>query len=169
MRRSPSVCRRPRRTLAPAVAVAVLAVAATALSDTASSAGAASSGTSLVAETSGGHVGFVLSRDGRQIRRAFLAYRVSCSDGTGFTDFEAFRAIPVSATGRFRSSYDSGPRPSAEIPGATVRFTGIVEGRLNPARDRVVGTARFTFAGTSPDAAMNGTCDTGTIRFTAKD
>ncbi len=170
MRRSPSVLRSPRRTLLPAAAAAVLATAAApALSGASTSASAARGGTSLVAETAGGHVGFVLSRDGRQVRRAFLAYRVSCSDGTGFTDFEAFRAIPISAAGAFRSAYDSGPRSSTEAPGVTFRFTGVVEGKLNKARTRIVGTARFTFATTSTDAAMTGTCDTGTIRFTARD
>jgi hypothetical protein len=170
MRSSPSVLGRPRRTVLPVAVAALLAVAlAPALSGAPASAGAAGGGTSLVAETSGGHVGLVLSRDGRQVRRAFVAYRVSCSDGTGFTDFDAFRSIPISSAGTFRSSYDSGARPSAEFPGATARFTGTVEGRVNRARTRIAGTARFRLAITSPDPAMAGTCDTGTIRFTAKD
>lgn len=120
---------------------------------------------SFVGETRGGHVSLVLARDGRQVTRAFFGYRVRCSDGDVFTDFESFRAIPLAANRTFRSK-DSLP-PITILPGVTVQVTRSLTGTVNRRRTQTTGTARFTMI----LRAANGTtvtCDTGKIKYTAK-
>ncbi|MGH2943613.1 MAG: hypothetical protein ACRDLN_12655 [Solirubrobacteraceae bacterium] len=129
----------------------------------------APAGNSYVAEVSGGHVALVLSRDARQVTRAFVAYTYKCNDGTSFTDFEPFKAVPMLANRTFKSSYDSGPLSSPLLPGATVQYTGSIDGKRNKLGTSVRGTARFTFVTTLPETGQVITCDTGTIRYTAKD
>lgn len=125
-------------------------------------------GTTFVGETTRGHVALIASRDGRQLTRAFVGYTFKCSDGSSATDFDGFRAIPITAARTFTSSFDTGVVPGGET-GTTIRYTGHIDGRINKARTRIVGTARFTFVSVNAAAGTTETCDTGTIRFTAKD
>jgi len=128
-----------------------------------------SKGIGYVAETKGGHVGLSMSRDARQVSRAHIAYTYTCNDGSEFTDFESFRSIPLSRTGSFRSSYDSGDFPTPLLPGVTSRVTGSIDGRRNKLRTSVRGTARFMVVTTIVATGQIITCDTGTIRYTATD
>lgn len=127
------------------------------------------SGLGYVAQTKGGHIALSMSADARQVRRAHVAYTYTCDDGTGFTDFEAFRAIPLSRTGAFSSAYDSGAFPTPLLAGVTSRVTGSIDGRRNRLRTKVTGTARFTVVTTIVATGKFITCDTGQIRYTAKD
>jgi hypothetical protein len=126
------------------------------------------SGTGYVAQTNGGHVAIVLSRDARQVTRAFIAYTYKCSDGTSITDFESVNAIPLLSNRTFQSSYDSGQLPSPIIPGATFKATGSINGVKNKLGTKVIGTARFTLSTTLPTGETM-SCDTGTIQYRATD
>lgn len=128
----------------------------------------APSGSSYVGEAGGGHVALVLSRDGRQVTRAFVGYWYKCSDGTGFSDIDVFRAIPMSANRAFRSTYDTGPQADPRTPGGRIQFTGLFAGKKNKRGTKVIGTARFTVEITRASGEVE-KCDTGTIRYTAKD
>lgn len=174
MRLSLSVARRSRSLLLSALGLALVSMLVSALL---SSAWAATpkkagtirpSGTGYVAQTIGGHVAIVLSRDARQVTRAFVAYTYKCSDGTSITDFESFEAIPLLSNRTFKSSYDSGQLPSPIVPGATFKATGSIDGVKNKLGTRVIGTARFTLSTTlATGEAVS--CDTGTIQYRATD
>lgn len=126
-----------------------------------------SGGTAFTSDLPGNeHVSIVFSRDGRQVKRAFVGYKFKCSDGNGMTDWDYFESLPVSARGKFKSSFDSGDQPSRVEAGTITRYAGSIKGART--RTAVVGTARFTLtltrAGQQPV-----TCDTGAIKYTARD
>jgi hypothetical protein len=162
-----------RRSVAAFIALALAGVAtspaAAVTADSGTSRGAQSGGISYVAETKGGHVALMLSRDGRQVTRAFAAFTYSCSDGTTFTDFDGFKRVPLRANGTFSSEFDTGAFPSELLPGVTVQFAGTIDGRRNKTRTKIAGTVRFTIVTTVVATKAIVTCDTGTIRYTAKD
>lgn len=133
-------------------------------------ASAATHGSRYADETSGGHVALVFSRDGRQVKRAFVAYSYKCSDpNENFTDFESLKSLSVSASRKFKASYDTGPQPSTVQPGVLVQFTGSIKGRRTASGRRVSGTFRFTVQTTVVATGAKLTCDTGKISYSAKD
>ncbi|MGI8802832.1 MAG: hypothetical protein ACR2KV_11760 [Solirubrobacteraceae bacterium] len=138
--------------LAAAIAVAAPAVAL--------------AGTSFIAPTPSGHVSVVLSRDGRQVTQSYIGYTQKCSDGSAYTDWDSFRAIPVSGSGAFRAGYDTGL--VTQTDGAATDYVGSISGRVNKRATQVTGTAHFAFAVRKPDGTMI-TCDTGVITFRARD
>ncbi len=172
MRTCSPVGPRRRRASAAALGVVLLAVPAAALTGSAAAAPSrtvAPSGSSYVAETKGGHVALVLSRDARQVTRAYVGYTYACTDDTTFGDVDQFKAIPLRANRTFRSTYDSGPIASSLFPGVTLRYTGLLTGKRDKRGTKVVGTARFTVVTTLQEGGESVTCDTGTIGYTAKD
>lgn len=131
---------------------------------------AAKHGNTYADETSGGHVALMFSRDGRKVRRAFVAYSFKCSDpNENFTAFESFKSIPVSSSRKFKSSYDTGQVPSTVQPGTLVQLTGSIKGRRSASGKRVSGSFRFTFVTTVVATGAKLTCDTGKISYSAKD
>jgi hypothetical protein len=173
MRLSLSVASRPRNLLLTALLVLVSMLASTLLSGAWAATPKTArtikpGGNGYVAQTNGGHLAIVLSRDARQVTRAHVAYTYKCSDGTSFTDFESFKAIPLLANRTFKSSYDSGQQPSPLVPGATFKVTGSLNGIKNKRGTTVVGTARFTIETTLATGEVL-SCDTGTIQYRAND
>jgi hypothetical protein len=124
--------------------------------------------TGFVAETANGFTALNVSRDGRQVTRAFVAYSQNCSDNSHYTDWDRFAAIPISSTGAFKSSYDSGPQASTVTPGTTIEFAGQVSGKLNSKHTQIAGSARFATTLKRADGTTI-TCDTGMLNFTARD
>jgi hypothetical protein len=157
-----------RRRHALVVAVVITAAGAIAAAAPSGVLAATAKTTGFVAETPSGFTALNVSRDGRQVSRAYVAYTLKCSDGATITDWDRFSGIPISSTGSFKSSYDTGPHPSTVTPGAVVEFIGQVTGKVNKKRTKVAGTARFAYAVKHADGTTL-TCDTGTISYTAKD
>jgi hypothetical protein len=123
---------------------------------------------SYVAETKGGHLALMLSRDGRQVTRTFAAFTYACSDGTAFTDFDGFKRVPLRANGTFTAEFDTGAFPNELLAGVTMQFAGTIDGRRNKTPTKIAGTVRFSIATTIVDTKEVVTCDTGTIGYTAK-
>jgi hypothetical protein len=121
-------------------------------------------GNSFVGETRDGHVSLVLARDGRQVTRAFVGYRVRCSDGDVFTDFDSFRAIPIAANRTFRFRENTAPIPI--LPGVTAQMTRSFAGTVNRRRTQARGTVRLTMILRAANGTV-ATCDTGKIKYTA--
>lgn len=97
-----------------------------------------------------------------------MSYRFDCSDNEYFTDFDSFESLPVSASRKFKSTFDSGPLTSI-VPGAQVQVTGSLKGRRSASGRKVSGTFRFTFVTTVVATGAKVTCDTGKISYSAKD
>ncbi len=159
-----------RKTIKTLAALTAACIAPTAFALT--SAGAAiksqPAGTAFAADTADGGVHLVLSNDRRQVRTALFAYKQKCSDADTFYDFDGYQDIPISASRKFSYQYNSGPQASTATPGVTVTLTHSFSGLLNKAATRIVGTARTTLAIKTPDGNTV-TCDTGAVKFIAKD
>jgi hypothetical protein len=117
--------------------------------------------------TSGGGVSISLSRDGRQVRHAVFAFRQTCTDGSAVYAWDPNDAIPVAATGIFKSNFDSGPLTDPTLPGETTDLVTSIGGVISKGGARIVGTARVIF--TTTNAARTIKCDTGEVHFTATD
>ena len=125
-------------------------------------------GTSFAAATAVGGVQITISNDHHQVRHALFAYKSNCSDGDTFYDYDVFTAIPIGANRKFSFSYESPPQPSSTTPGATFSYTVSINGQLNKAGTKIVGNARSTSGLVNP-AGGSYTCDTGSIKYIAKD
>ncbi|MEA2298048.1 MAG: hypothetical protein QOF77_984 [Solirubrobacteraceae bacterium] len=129
------------------------------------SAAARPKGVSYVASVGEGAVSIVLSRDRRQVRGVLFAYRAPCSDGTHVRDFDVYNAVPVSASGRFKASYDTGPQTVS--PGTTAQFSGSITGRVNKRGTKITGTVQSKGSLSGPTGSY--ACDTGLSAFSASD
>lgn len=103
-----------------------------------------------------------LSRDGRQVKHAVHAWLATCSDGTPFRWHEDYAAIPISALGSFRSSFDSGQSPDG-------RVTYSIAGKVNKSRTKITGTVRGSVILRDEVAQTTMTCETGSLSFVARD
>ncbi|MEA2142107.1 MAG: hypothetical protein QOI64_537 [Solirubrobacteraceae bacterium] len=106
-----------------------------------------------------------LSRDGRQVAYALAAWSTQCSGGS-FSDQEEFEHVPVSAAGKFSSSYDTGDYQNGS---ATLRFAASLTGKINKRRSSITGTVRVFSSVKDPANGVDETCDTGTVKYVAVD
>jgi len=150
------------------IAVTVSVAAVTTVLAYSAAAGVASTpaGTGYVAQTSGGHVALILSGSGRQVKRAFIGYTMNCSDGTSFTDFDSLKALPISATRKFKASFDSGVLPDPLDPGGAFQVTDSITGKVNRSRTKITGTVRHGITLKSSKGVIV-TCTTGAISYSA--
>ena len=159
--------RSARRQRAVLIAAAGLTVAVGAGAPTGALAAALKT-TGFVADIPTGFVSLTASHDARQLKTADVAYTMKCNDSSTFTDWDGFKAVPISASGALTSKFDTGPQTSTSLPGATVQFAGQLTGKLNKAHNQIKGTFRFISAIKRSDGTTL-SCDTGVIGFTARD
>jgi hypothetical protein len=106
-----------------------------------------------------------LSRDGRKVTYALAAWATHCTDGS-YSDTEEFEQIPISASGKFATSYDTG---DYQQDSATVRYAASIKGKLNRRRSKIAGTVRVMLSVKDSANGVDYTCDTGTIKYTLAD
>ncbi len=128
----------------------------------------AAGGVAFAATTAIGGVSIVLSADRKRIRTALFAYEQTCTDGDTYFDYDRLAAIPIAANRTFSYRWSTPPRADPETPGATYSYAGTLSGVVNKAGTKIVGSARSTHASTNP-AGGSYTCDTGAIKFIARD
>ena len=104
-----------------------------------------------------------ISRDGRQVAYAVATWSARCTDGQ-YRDFEEFEHVPVSARGRFSTSYDTGEYQDGT---ATVRYAASLTGKINKRRTRITGKVRVMLSDKDPANGIDSTCDTGTVKYVA--
>jgi len=104
-----------------------------------------------------------LSRDGRQVTYAAAAWSANCS-GARYTDTEEFEEIPVSRSGRFSQSYDTGDFQDGT---ATVHAAASIDGKLNKQRTKIAGKVRVMFSVKDATEGVDLTCDTGIVAYVA--
>jgi hypothetical protein len=104
-----------------------------------------------------------LSRDGRQVSYAVAAWRATCG-GAPYSDTEEFEQIPVSRSGKFANSYDTGDFQDGT---ATVHAAASITGKLNKHRSKITGSVRVMVSVKDPSEGLDFTCDTGTITYVA--
>jgi hypothetical protein len=104
-----------------------------------------------------------LSRDGRQVSYAAAAWRADCS-GMPYSSIEEFDAIPVSRTGKFAKSYDTGDFQDGT---STIHAAASITGKLNKQRTKINGTVRVTLSVKDATEGVDFACDTGTVHYVA--
>ena len=104
-----------------------------------------------------------LSRDGRQVVYAVAAWRADCG-GTPISDSEEFAQIPVSSSGKFAQSYDTGEFQDGT---STVHQAASITGKLNKHRSKITGSVRVMLSVKDAGQGIDVTCDTGTVSYLA--
>jgi hypothetical protein len=104
-----------------------------------------------------------LSRDARQVAYAAAAWRADCS-GMPYSSIEEFDAIPVSRSGRFAKSYDTGDFQDGT---STIHAAASISGKLNKQRTKINGTVRVTLSVKDATEGVDFACDTGTVHYVA--
>jgi hypothetical protein len=107
-----------------------------------------------------------LNKSGRQVVRILAGMRLACTSGGVVNLPDGYRKLTVSSSGAFGSSF--GPTTQRMPDGTTVDFEGTVSGKLNRSRTKASGT--WQLKGTEHDGtgAVTDTCDSGTVRWSAK-
>jgi len=105
-------------------------------------------------------------KDRRQVARAITALHVECAQG-GFINIpDAYIRLPVNKKRQFRSSF--GPDTERNPDGTTADLSGSIRGTFNRARSKVSGTWQFRITDYDASGATTGTCDSGLVRWSAK-
>ena len=113
----------------------------------------------------GGPVVVELSKSGRQMARAVVGIRLTCTSGASATVFDGYQKLAVKSR-RFSTSF--GPQVSRNADGTTTDFEGSIAGTINKARSKATGT--WQLKATDRDAAgtVTDTCDSGAVSWSAK-
>ena len=93
--------------------------------------------------------------------------RLTCTSGGVVSGPDGWRDLSISKSGKFRAAF--GPETERNDDGTTFDTEGTVSGRFNSSRTRVSGT--WTAKLTARDAAgtITDTCDSGIVKWTAKE
>lgn len=106
------------------------------------------------------------SKNGRKVVQATIAIRLTCTSGGAFTLPDGYGGMSVSKKRKFRTSF--GPVTNRNDDGTTTDFEGTISGAFNKSRTKASGT--WSLKATDHDAAgaITDTCDSGSVRWTAK-
>jgi hypothetical protein len=101
-----------------------------------------------------------------KIVRTATGLVLHCTSGATFSIPDSWNKLSVKKR-KFNAAF--GPETQRNDDGTTTDFEGAVSGKFNRSKTSVSGT--WSFKGTERDAtgAVTDTCDSGTIRWTAKD
>jgi hypothetical protein len=101
----------------------------------------------------------------RQIVSMATGLRLRCTSGAMFSTPDSWSKLSVKKR-KFSATW--GPTTQRNDDGTTVDLEGAVSGKFNRSRTSISGT--WSYKGTEHDAtgAVTDTCDSGTIRWTAK-
>ena len=102
----------------------------------------------------------------RQVVRAVIGIRLSCTSGGSFSLADNYVKVPVSRQGKFSVSF--GPVTERNDDGTTVDFEGSMDGRLNAARTKISGKWQVKATDHDTTGAVTDTCDSGSVSWTAK-
>lgn len=107
-----------------------------------------------------------VNRNRRLVVRAGTALRLDCSTGSFANLPDTYVRLPVNKRRKFRSSF--GPDTQRNSDGTTSDFSGSVSGAFNRARSKVSGRWHLHVTDYDSSGAVIGTCDSGTVRWSAK-
>jgi hypothetical protein len=100
-----------------------------------------------------------LAPGGRSIREVVGALDVKCESGMSMGVTEGYERLPVSATGKFGTSYADPP----EREGSTeVSWSGAIRGRFDRRRSTAKGTWTVKFTATDTSTGQTDTCSATT-------
>lgn len=106
-----------------------------------------------------------ISRDRRKVVRAAIGLPVTCSSGASGYYSDQYRGVPL-RKGRFQASFDGGRVDHDD--GTYDVFQGSVKGTTNASRTVMSGTWRLMLVAYSALGAEIDRCDSGVVRWRAK-
>jgi hypothetical protein len=106
-------------------------------------------------------------RGGRVVSRASIGITTTCTSGKTFNDHDSYVSLRVSRHGIFTSEF--GPQDNGSpAPGVTETIEGSIFGQFNHARTKVTGFWKLLFVDTDANGNVVDTCDSGAVRWSAK-
>lgn len=107
-----------------------------------------------------------VSRDHREVVRSAMGFRLACTlDQTEFGS-DIYVHVPIHANRRFKDSYSG---ISDDNPDGTYYvLSGSLRGRVNRAHTKISGSSRFAYTLNDANGAVKNSCDSGVVRFKAK-
>jgi hypothetical protein len=107
-----------------------------------------------------------MSKNGRRVVKAVSGLRLNCTSGSFISLFDRYGGLTVTKSRRFAFAFD--PTTTRNDDGSTAEFVGSIAGSFNKARTKATG--RWQLKMTERDAAGNvtDTCDSGSVKWSAK-
>lgn len=102
----------------------------------------------------------------RKVVRTVMTLELTCTSGDGFWFTDFYTDVPVSRSGRFRTSF--GPTTERNDDGTTSDLQGRITGQLNDAKTRISGSWRVVVTDHDTTGAVTRTCDSGVRGWKAK-
>lgn len=107
-----------------------------------------------------------VNKSRRQVVRAGTALHLDCTTGNFANLPDTYVRLPVNRRRKFSSSF--GPDTQRNDDGTTSDFSGSISGAFNRARSKVSGRWQPKVTDFDASGAVIGTCDSGTVRWSAK-
>jgi hypothetical protein len=107
-----------------------------------------------------------LSRNRRQVAQAVIGIRLPCTTGRFANLPDRYVRLPVNRRRKFSSSF--GPETFRNDDGTTSDFEGSISGSFNRARTRASGRWQLKITDHDNSGAVTGTCDSGSVSWSAK-
>jgi hypothetical protein len=107
-----------------------------------------------------------VSKNRRQVVRATMAMQARCASGNSADFPDNFYKLRISKRRTFGNHY--GPATFHKSDGTTYEVRGSVRGRFNAARSKVSGTWRYKETDYDATGQQTDVCDSGTIRWSAR-
>jgi len=107
-----------------------------------------------------------VNRSGRRIARMATGLALDCATGPGIAIPDGWAGLRVSKSGKFSQSF--GPETQRGTDGTSVEIEGSVDGKFSKSRSSVSGTWTFKVSFLDAAGAVTDTCDSGTVRWRAR-
>jgi hypothetical protein len=107
-----------------------------------------------------------LQKNRRRVVKAVVGLTLRCTSGDFDHYWDPYTDLAVNTKRKFRASF--GPDTERNDDGTTTDFEGSFSGALNRARSKVSGKWRFKVTYYDTAGAVTDTCDSGSVRWTAK-
>jgi hypothetical protein len=124
------------------------------------------------ASTYGGSTGqdypvvFDLNSKKRKIVRALTVLDLTCTSGEGGNISDGFTRVTIRKNRTFSVVW--GPETQRNADGTTTDFGGSLTGKLNKAKTKISGTWQYVLTDYDTAGAVTDSCDSGPVRFVAK-
>ena len=105
-------------------------------------------------------------RNRRLVAQALAGFDAPCTSGDSYSDWDRWTSLKVTRKGKFSAKF--GPETQRFDDGTTADFQGAISGARNRAGSKFSGRWHFKATYYDTAGAVTDTCDTGNIRWTAK-
>src|SRR4051794_31183212 len=108
-----------------------------------------------------------INKSGKKVVRASTGVTLTCTSGAIVSVPDGFQKLKISKKGKFGASF--GPTTSDNPDGTKNVFEGSMSGKTNKARTKASGNWQLKVTDLSATGTVTDTCDSGSVRWRAKD